>query len=88
MRIGTTIAEALVAHRMARRQAAAEQARALLAEVGLDPAFAARYPHQLSGGQRQRVSIARALSRAAEAARARRADQRARRARAGGDPRR
>jgi len=62
MRIGTTIAEALLAHRMAGRRAAAEQARALLAEVGLDPAFAARYPHQLSGGQRQRVSIARALS--------------------------
>ena len=62
MRIGATIAEALVAHRMAGRRAAAEQARALLAEVGLDPAFAARYPHQLSGGQRQRVSIARALS--------------------------
>ena len=62
MRMGTTIAEALVAHRMAGRRAAAEQARDLLAEVGLDPAFAARYPHQLSGGQRQRVSIARALS--------------------------
>ena len=62
MRIGTTITEGLVAHRMAGRRAAAEQARALLAEVGLDPAFAARYPHQLSGGQRQRVSIARALS--------------------------
>ena len=62
MRIGTTIAEALVAHRMAGRRPAARQARALLAEVGLDPAFAARYPHQLSGGQRQRVSIARALS--------------------------
>ena len=32
-----------------------------LADVGLDPRFRFRYPHQLSGGQRQRIAIARAL---------------------------
>ena len=32
-----------------------------LVDVGLDPSFRYRFPHQLSGGQRQRVAIARAL---------------------------
>jgi peptide/nickel transport system ATP-binding protein len=32
-----------------------------LAEIGLPPETAARFPSQLSGGQRQRVNIARAL---------------------------
>lgn len=34
----------------------------LLTQVGLDPSFKNRYPHELSGGEVQRVCIARAIS--------------------------
>ena len=40
------------------RKARVEQA---LAEVGLLPEFATRFPHEFSGGQRQRIGVARAL---------------------------
>lgn len=38
-----------------------ESVRELMQQVGLDPDWYSRYPHELSGGQRQRVCIARAL---------------------------
>jgi dipeptide transport system ATP-binding protein len=38
-----------------------ERSRAMLAQVGLRPEYANRYPHMFSGGQRQRIAIARAL---------------------------
>lgn len=57
-----TIAYGPQVHGMAVDQAM-QEARVLLARVGLEPdQFASRYPHELSGGQRQRVNIARALA--------------------------
>lgn len=62
MRIGNTIAEPILAHRLASRSQAREKAAHLLEQVGLSPDMMTRYPHEFSGGQRQRISIARALA--------------------------
>lgn len=60
-RIGDIIAEPLRNMAGATRAEAAQKVEAYLGRVALDPAVAARRPHELSGGQRQRVAIARAL---------------------------
>jgi oligopeptide/dipeptide ABC transporter ATP-binding protein len=61
-RIGATVAEPLDLHERLGREETDRRVAELLTSVGLDPAFAARWPHELSGGQRQRVGIARALA--------------------------
>ena len=62
MRVGTAIAEGIEIHRLAPRHEVPARVAALLEEVGLDPSYARRYPHEFSGGQRQRIGIARALA--------------------------
>jgi len=62
LRAGTAVAEGLEIHRLLPRGEMAGRVAQLFDEVGLDPSYTARYPHELSGGQRQRVGIARALA--------------------------
>ncbi len=62
MTVGEAVGEPLLVRGLAKGRALREQVGALLAEVGLPPDHAARYPHQFSGGQRQRIVIARALA--------------------------
>jgi peptide/nickel transport system ATP-binding protein/oligopeptide transport system ATP-binding protein len=60
--IGDSIAEGMIIHRLLPTEALAGRVAELLVEVGLDPSYADRYPHEFSGGQRQRIGIARALA--------------------------
>jgi oligopeptide/dipeptide ABC transporter ATP-binding protein len=62
MTAGAAVAEGLEIHRLLPPREIPARVAGLFEEVGLDPAYTARYPHQLSGGQRQRVGIARALA--------------------------
>ncbi|KPL77045.1 peptide ABC transporter substrate-binding protein [Ornatilinea apprima] len=62
MTVGEIIGEPMLIHRTHTAQEIQDRVADLLALVGLNPAFANRYPHEFSGGQRQRIGVARALA--------------------------
>jgi oligopeptide/dipeptide ABC transporter ATP-binding protein len=62
MRAGAAVAEGLEIHRLLPRDEIPGRVEQLFLEVGLDPSFATKFPHECSGGQRQRIGIARALA--------------------------
>jgi oligopeptide transport system ATP-binding protein len=60
--INGIINEPLQVHNILDKKDRQGRVQQLLKDVGLNPTFINRYPHELSGGQRQRVAIARALA--------------------------
>ncbi len=61
MRVGASIAEPFLEHKLGTKHQARERVADLLERVGLKADMASRFPHEFSGGQRQRICIARAL---------------------------
>jgi peptide/nickel transport system ATP-binding protein len=62
LRVGTIVAEPLVAHSIGTTSERRERVAELLDQVGLPPTSAEKHPREFSGGERQRIAIARALS--------------------------
>lgn len=56
-----TLLEPMRVYEIGSRAERKDRVAQLLEDVGLNPGYAKRYPHEFSGGQRQRIGIARAL---------------------------
>ena len=61
MTVGAIVSEGLTVHGIGEKDGRMEKVKETLQQVGLDPAYVNRYPHEFSGGQRQRIGLARAL---------------------------
>ncbi|MHC1773169.1 MAG: ABC transporter ATP-binding protein [Flexilinea sp.] len=57
-----SLSEGYSVYRIGNKKERREWLSEILLEVGLDPEYLDRFPHQFSGGQRQRLVIARALT--------------------------
>ncbi|MDP2328148.1 MAG: dipeptide ABC transporter ATP-binding protein [Dehalococcoidia bacterium] len=62
MSVEQIVGEPLAIHGLYKGAERRERVQYILQAVGLNPAFARRYPHEFSGGQRQRIGIGRALA--------------------------
>ena len=62
MTIKGIVEEGLIVNRLGDKQDRRNKVEKTLEQVGLDPSYINRYPHEFSGGQRQRICIARALA--------------------------
>ncbi len=62
MTVEKIVGEAIEFHGIASGDERRAMVEDLLERVGLQPAYATRYPHEFSGGQRQRIGLARALA--------------------------
>jgi ABC-type oligopeptide transport system ATPase subunit len=62
MTIKSIVEEGLIVHGIGDKRDRLARVERTLEQVGLDPTYINRYPHEFSGGQRQRIGVARALA--------------------------
>jgi peptide/nickel transport system ATP-binding protein/oligopeptide transport system ATP-binding protein len=61
-KVSSLLAQPMQIHATGTRKEIEERIEEIMEEVGINPLYKSRFPHQFSGGQRQRIGIARALT--------------------------
>ena len=60
-KVGSLLAQPMQIHKLGSKEEIDAKIDKVMKEVGINPVYKGRFPHQFSGGQRQRIGIARAL---------------------------